>query len=79
MSAGYRNPVCGHPDEDFTAAEAGDLPRSGSVGVCAYCGTVTIFTGVGLLQRAPTPAELAEVLADPTVARLQAHFAGDRR
>lgn len=79
MTGAYRNPVCGCPADDYTAAEPGRLPRAGSVGVCGYCGAVSIFTGMGLVQRAPTAAELQAALADPDIARVQAHFARRRR
>lgn len=49
-------------------AEDSDLrgPGNGSVSICGYCGTVSLYvvSALGLALRPPTPAELESVLAE---------------
>jgi hypothetical protein len=64
---------CGSPNDDYTAANDApgpDRPFEGAVGVCLYCAAISIYTGNDLEMRAPTPAELAEVMADQHIVKV---------
>lgn len=59
--------VCGKGNAGHTPAGAlPAVPHDGDYSLCAYCGAWSVFDGAGL--RAPTPAEIAEIEADPDCA-----------
>lgn len=72
-----RCPHCGGPADVADGQDPASRPGHGSVGVCAYCSGIQIFeqSRLGLFLRAPTPAELAELEADPKVKRVRAALA----
>lgn len=42
-------------------------PVEGDLAICQECGAIAIFTGIGMLTRIPTPAEVNEILTDVDV------------
>lgn len=68
----HRCMVCGACNDATT--EVGGVrgkPRDGDVSVCLECGGLSIFTGVGLMLRAATAGERAEIEADENVLMAQ--------
>jgi len=65
-------PSCGKVNDGYTGISHTELnmkPDEGSLSICAYCGTISIFRADWSL-RAPTKDELAEAMADPLVRKL---------
>lgn len=59
---------CGYTFEGHepTAGTHG-APVEGDVCICQACGAVALFTGIGMLTRMPTLAEVDEILEDVDV------------
>jgi len=68
--SGIECPTCGSPSDAATEPlDSSATPREGDISICLYCRSASVFTGQGLDRRAPTDAELVEILSHPDVAR----------
>jgi len=65
--AGVECHGCGAHNSDGVGITGSDDPSEGAVAICAYCSTVSVYTGVGWETRAPSRDELVEIMADPLV------------
>lgn len=55
---------CGEKLDANTGVEEGTRPEPGSVSICGYCGTLSLYDD-GLRLRAPTPEERLELQRSP--------------
>jgi hypothetical protein len=78
VTEGGRNPSaptcpgCGKANDGYTGISHTELnmrPDEGSVSICAYCGTVSIFLADWSLRR-PTGEELKDIMRDPLIRKL---------
>jgi hypothetical protein len=70
-----RCPYCGLTNDRASDPTGDAVPKRGDISVCIRCGGVGLFTR-SLRVRKPSPAELAEAMANPKVRRLQAAIRG---
>lgn len=61
-------PLCGMVMNGQAPVDDAGMPDEGSVGICIYCGTVSVFGEGGASLREPTEAEWEAINADERVA-----------
>jgi hypothetical protein len=62
-------PFCTKLIDGYTPIGGRQHPKPGDVSLCYYCSALLVFDGDPALPRAPTPAEITDILGTPELVR----------